>query len=243
MSYVFSAEGIGRSFGRTEVLKSASLWAAPGRITTLMGRNGAGKTTLMRIAVGVLRGDYGVVRFNGKAWERPRLWELARMGLFYVPQEQLLVGRMTARQHLEALAAVVGSTHVDAAVESTRIGPLLDQRTWELSGGERMRVSLALAMTSRPVCLVIDEPLARVAPKDQDVLSVALRALAGEGCAVVTSGHDARALLALSDDIIWCVAGTTHHIGSPAEAVRHGQFVREYLGPGYADLRGGQALQ
>jgi len=61
--YALWAEGIGKSFGASDVLKSASLWAEAGKVTTLMGRNGSGKSTLMKIAVGVLRSDYGVVSF------------------------------------------------------------------------------------------------------------------------------------------------------------------------------------
>ena len=237
MSYVLTAEGIGRSFGRTEVLKSASLWAEPGKITTVMGRNGAGKTTLLRIAAGWLRADYGVVHFGGEATEHPRLARMAKAGLFFIPQEQLLSPTVTGQQHLDAVCAVFGSEYRDAAIAATRTQEILAQPVWELSGGERMRLSLALGMARRPVCLIIDEPLAGVSPKDQDLLSKALRVLADEGTAVVTSGHDARALLRLSDVIIWCVAGTTHHIGTPREALGHQQFVREYLGPGYADLR------
>jgi ABC-type multidrug transport system ATPase subunit len=202
-----------------------------------MGRNGAGKTTLMRIAAGWLRPDYGVVHFSGIVTQRPRLARLAEAGLFFVPQEQLLSEKFTVRRHIEAVAAVFGANHVDAAIEETRIEALLDQPVWELSGGERMRASLALGIVRRPVCLIIDEPLIRTSPQDQETLSTAMRSLAEKGVAIVTSGHDARPLLALSDAIIWCVAGTTHHIGTPQEALRHTQFMREYLGPGYSDLR------
>jgi len=237
MSYLLRAEGVGRSFGRNEVLKSASLWAEAGKIVTLMGRNGSGKTTLLKITAGWLRADYGVVHFNGIVTERPRLARLAEAGLFFIPQEQLLSPSFTARQHIGAVSARFGADHVESAIEETRIDALLDQPVWELSGGERMRVSLALGIARHPLCLLIDEPLVRASPQDQETLSTALRALAGRGVAIVTSGHDARPLLALSDSIIWSVAGTTHHIGTPAEALSHNQFVSEYLGPGYADLR------
>ena len=72
--YVFWAEGVGKTFGKTVALKSASLWAEAGRVTTLLGRNGSGKTTLLRIAAGVLRADYGVVSLSGKVIERPALF-------------------------------------------------------------------------------------------------------------------------------------------------------------------------
>ncbi len=239
MRYLLSAEGIGKSFFRHEVLKSAALWGEAGRVVTLMGRNGAGKTTLLKIAAGWLRADYGAVHFNGLVYTRPRLARLASAGLFYIPQEQLLSPAFTPAQHIGAISHRFGAEHVASAVETMQIGSVLDRPVRELSGGERMRVSLALGWVRRPRCLIVDEPLARVSPKDVETLSSALRQLALEGVAVVTSGHDARALLALSDTIIWCVAGTTHHIGSPTEALSHTQFVREYLGPGFADVRQG----
>ncbi len=96
-----------------------------------------------------------------------------------------------------------------------------------------MHVSLALALARRPEVLIADEPLVGLQPTDQEALGISLRALAASGTAVVTSGHDARVLLGISDVILWSVAGTTHHIGSPSDALAHGQFRREYLGPGF----------
>jgi len=234
MSYVFRAEGIAKAFGDRQVLKNASVWGEGGKITTLMGRNGVGKSTLLRIAVGDLRADQGVVFFEAYVGERPSLARLASKGLFWVPQEQLLSRHYSVRDHLRAVEARFKTGRSQEAVEALGIVGTLDQRVSELSGGERMRVSLALAVARRPTCLVIDEPFARVAPKDQEVLGTALRSLTNEGTAVITSGHDASVLLSVSDSIIWCVAGTTHHLGTPQQALQHDQFVREYLGPGYA---------
>lgn len=231
MNYVFRAEGIGKRFGDRQVLTAASFWGEAGKVVTLMGRNGSGKTTLMRIAAGALRGDHGVVIFGDYASERPNTAAMARRGLFFVPQDQLLAHGFTVRDHIRAVEAVFGRGGTDDVVERLGLGGVLDQTRAEISGGERMRASLALAILRRPTCLLIDEPLARVAPKDQEALSGALRALADGGTAIVMSGHDVHQLLELSDSIIWCVAGTTHHLGTPQQAARHAQFVREYLGP------------
>lgn len=231
MTYVFRAEGIGKRFGDRQVLTAASFWGEAGKIVTLMGRNGSGKTTLMRIAAGTLRGDHGVVIFGDYTSERPSTAAMARRGLFFVPQEQMLVHGFTVREHIRAVQATFGGDGTDEVVERLGVGHILDQTRAEISGGERMRASLALAILRRPTCLLIDEPLARVAPKDRETLIAALRGLADRGTAIVTSGHDVRQLLELSDAIIWCVAGTTHHLGGPREAAEHAQFVREYLGP------------
>jgi lipopolysaccharide export system ATP-binding protein len=231
--YVLRAEGIGKSFGGQEVLKSASLWGEPGKVTTLLGRNGSGKTTLMKIAVGALRPDYGVVSVFGDVREKQSLPRLARAGLMYVPQEQLVSPGYRVRDHLRALAATFGSDGVDDAVSEMRIEDLLDQSVRSLSGGERMRVSLALALARAPTVLVADEPLVGLSPRDQEAFGQSLRTLASRGTAVITCGHDAEALLTISDVILWSVAGTTHHIGTPSEALAHSQVRREYLGPGF----------
>lgn len=229
--YVFWAEGVGKSFGSREVLKSAAVWAERGKITTLMGRNGSGKTTLMRIGAGVLRADQGVVSLFGQVMERPRLSVLARRGLMFLPQGRVASSSFTVRDHFLAVAAVFGKTGVDRAISIARMNDVLDHPVSSLSGGEQGRLSLGLAFARAPTVLLADEPLVGLAPVDQEELAGALRAMAEDGVAVVTSGHDTPTLLSVSDVIIWSAAGTTHHIGSPAEALVHHQFCREYLGP------------
>jgi len=231
--YTLWAEGIGKSFGSNEVLKSASLWAEPGKVTTLMGRNGSGKTTLMKIAAGVLRADYGVVSFLGDVRERCSLFRMARSGLMYLPQGGLGSPNYRVGDHFQALRSVFPSARIEEAIADARLADLMQQRVYSLSGGERVRVSIALALARVPSVLIADEPLVGLTPIDQEMLGQALRRLAARGTAVVTSGHDARILLDISDVILWSVAGTTHHIGSPSEALAHNQFRREYLGPAF----------
>lgn len=231
--YILRAEGIGKSFGSTIALKAGSVWAVEGKVVTLLGRNGSGKTTLLKAAAGVLRPDYGVVALNGHARERQSLWRLARAGVMYLPQGGLVAPGFTGRAHFEALGRVYGRATIDEAVELVGIGSLLDQRCETLSGGEAARVSLGLAFARRPTVLLADEPLVGLTPKDQEFLGAKLVEMARRGVAVVTSGHDVRALLAISDQIIWSVAGTTHHLGSVSDALGHDQFRREYLGPGW----------
>ena len=89
---------------------------------------------------------------------------------------------------------------------------------------------MAGALIREPACLLADEPFAGIAPKDQTTIGTALRRLAERGAAIVLSGHDVEALLSVTDEVIWCVAGTTHGLGSPDEARAHSQFVKDYLG-------------
>ena len=233
---VLVADSIGKHFGRRRVLSAASLWARSGTITAVLGRNGAGKSTLIRIAAGWLRPDYGIVMYAGRRAARLRLATLARRGLFYLPDRSLLCAYRTIDQHLEALARAFPGAPVAEARATYRLHDWSHRKPGQLSGGERRRAEAALAWARRPVCLLADEPYRGIAPRDQELLTEGLRAMAERGTAVVVTGHEVPVLLDAADDVVWVTAGTTHALGPPPVARRHFQFAREYLGPsGWAD--------
>jgi len=230
---VLEADGLGRSFGSQVVLKAASFSARRATVTALMGRNGAGKSTMLRISIGLVRADYGRVLFHGEFLERPRLAFMAPQGLFYSAQDSALTNLFTLREQFDAVAKVYErGGDLSHLVESMRLGELLDRRPAALSGGEQQRAALTMALIRAPTCLLMDEPFAGVAPKDRPLISEGLKMLRSRGCAIVISGHDVEDVFALADEIVWVVAGTSHVLGSPAEAGAHHQFRREYLGPG-----------
>ncbi len=212
------------------MLKAASAWASPGRVTVVLGRNGSGKSTLLRCAVGLDRPAEGVVRYADELHVRPRLSRLAARGLFYLPDQGLLSRRMTFGEHLGLFARRFEIT--DARVVTERLGAadLLDSYPGQLSGGEKRRCELTIALARRPRCLLADEPLAEVEPRDRPMVAASMRDLARSGAAVLVTGHEVEDLLAIADEVIWMTAGTTHGLGSPAEARAHTQFRREYLG-------------
>ncbi len=230
---VFVAESVGVSFVGRQVLKSASVWASPGEVTALFGRNGSGKSTLFRAALGLVTREFGTVRFRSIAYEKPSLRTLAPQGLFYLPDFGLLSRRRTVAWHIAALHNRFEGETKEGFPDGLDIDSLFEKTVWEMSGGEERRAELAVAWARNPCCLLADEPLAGIAPKDREVVSSVIRSMADEGCAVVVTGHDVRPLMDLADRIVWMVAGTTHGLGSPEEAMAHEQFRREYLGPAY----------
>ncbi|NIQ57198.1 MAG: ATP-binding cassette domain-containing protein [Gammaproteobacteria bacterium] len=240
MTRAFSIEAVVKAYGRRPVLKAASVWARSGSVTVVLGRNGCGKSTLLRIGAGVLAPDAGTVHYAGRVYPRPRLDVLARQGLFFLPDRHLLSARWTLRQHVEAFAWRFDDAGAARALARLRLEERLDQRPAELSGGERRRAELALAMMRRPRCLLADEPFAGINPSDGEALAAALREMARGGCAIVVTGHEVPQLLALADSVVWMVAGTTHGLGTPAEAESHSQFRREYLGPGWRGPEAGR---
>lgn len=228
---VLSVECVSRSFGSRRVLTSASLHATAGRITALLGRNGSGKSTLMRIAAGVIAADQGTVRFLGELHVRPALHRLARDGMFFLPERDLLTRNLRVEQHLALMARRCGApARAREVAAELKLAECAASFAHELSGGERRRAELALVEIREPACLLADEPFMGISPQDAEVIAQRLRRLADRGCAIVVSGHEVPTLLALADDVVWVTSGTTHQLGSRTEARQHWQFSREYLG-------------
>ena len=226
---VLVADCVSKSFGARRVLSAGSLRAESGQVRVLFGRNGIGKSTLLKIAAGVITADSGTVHVNGEALLHPSLPRLARAGVFYLPDHELLSPAFTLGEQLRFFERRFGARSAREAGRLARVEEHLDQRPQALSGGELRRAELALALARRPRCLLADEPFRGIAPIDHDVLSGIFRAMAAEGCAVVVTGHEVQTLLALADHITWCTSGTTYELGAREEALAHEAFRGEYL--------------
>lgn len=234
MNWVLEVDSVGKRFGRRDVLHAASLRAAAGAVTYLVGRNGCGKTTLLRLATGFLPLESGFVRFDGVMYARPRLHHLARRGVLYLPDRDVLSNAFTVRTQIECmwrqLGRADGGMPGKEAGEMVGLGALADRRPSALSEGERRRAGMALALARNPRCLLVDEPFRHLAPVDAATVQTTMRKLADQGCAVVVTGHEVESLLDVTDQVTWCTAGTTYSLGTPADARRQRQFCIEYLG-------------
>jgi ABC-type multidrug transport system ATPase subunit len=230
---VLIADCVAKSFGGRRVLTSASLRAVPGELRVMFGRNGAGKSTLMKIAVGRIAADSGAVHCAGRVHLRASLRRLALQGVFYLPDHDLLSNAFSVRRQLEMIRRRFGGDDVNRAAERMGVLEVLDRRPFQLSGGELRRAEIAAALVRRPMCLLADEPLRGIPPKDAEELTHVLSELAAGGAAVVISGHEVSSLLAAADHVTWCTSGTTYELGPPAIATQHDLFRRDYLGAWY----------
>lgn len=224
------ADCVTKSYGTRRILSAGSLRAQAGQVRVLFGRNGIGKSTLLKIAAGVVQADAGSVHLQGQFVERPSLSGLARAGVFYLPDHDILSPSMTLGEQLLLFERRFAARGAADAARLARVEEFLDARPPSLSGGERRRAELALALSRRPRCLLADEPFRGIAPVDHDLLSEIFREMAADGCAVVVTGHEAHTLLALAEHITWCTSGTTYELGTPGQALEHEAFQREYAG-------------
>jgi len=228
---VLVADCAAKRYGDRWVLHAASLRATTGELRALLGRNGVGKSTLLKIAAGIISPDAGTVRFHGVAREKPTLASLAREGLCFVPDHDLLSSAFSIREHFQFAQHAGGADDTEKVAERLKIGQLLDARPFELSSGERRRAEIGFAMLRRPVCLLVDEPLRNISPIDAEELLRVLVEMARGGCAVVITGHEVPALLAAADHVTWCTSGTTYEMGPAFMARTDERFMRDYLGP------------
>lgn len=134
MDALFLADSFVKSFGKNRVLKSATAWARAGEVTVLLGRNGCGKSTLLRAALGLCTSEVGLVRYDGEAFLRPRLWRLAARGLFYLPDRHLLSRRLRFGDQLELIKTRFGVGDCDEIITRLEVKGLAGVTPREMSG-------------------------------------------------------------------------------------------------------------
>jgi len=181
---------VSKRYGSLLALDELSFAVQPGQMYGFVGTNGAGKTTAMRIVMGVLEADSGVVRWRGRELDAD-----VRRGFGYMPEERGLYPKMRVLDQLVYLARLRGVEPARAAEAAESIlstlalvGSLKD-RVEELSLGNQQRVQLAAALVHDPELLVLDEPFSGLDPVGVDAMAGVLRERVDNGAAVVFSSH------------------------------------------------------
>jgi ABC-2 type transport system ATP-binding protein len=173
--------------GGNTVLGDVSLEIPAGRVTGLLGPSGCGKSTLMRTVVGVQRITSGAVTVFGEVAGSAAL----RSRIGYVTQEPSVYGDLTVAENLGFFASVLGvpRARVDSCLALVDLTPYADRVVARLSGGQRSRVSLAVALLGEPQLIVLDEPTVGLDPVLRRDLWETFHRLAEEGAAVFVSSH------------------------------------------------------
>ena len=173
--------------GRVTAVDGVDLVVPSGRVTGLLGPSGCGKSTLMRSVMGVQRVTSGTVEVLGLPAGDARLRD--RVG--YVTQAPSVYDDLTVAENLRFFARVLGvdTGEVDRCLAVVDLAAVRDQVVGRLSGGQRSRVSLAVALLGRPALLVLDEPTVGLDPVLRRDLWATFRGLAEDGAAVLVSSH------------------------------------------------------
>ena len=173
--------------GRRSVIHGLNLEIPRGSLTGLLGPSGSGKTTLMRSIVGVQRAVSGTVTVLGE----PAGTRIQRGRIGYVTQSASVYDDLTVRQNLRYFRALVGAprSDEDRVIEETDLAEHADRLAGALSGGQRSRASLAVALLGAPQLLVLDEPTVGLDPVLRAELWTIFRRLAADGTTLLVSSH------------------------------------------------------
>ena len=180
MSVPLRVEGLGKRYGELEALADVSFELAPGELAAVLGPNGAGKTTLLSILAGAQRPSGGSVSVEPRS-------------VGWAPQQPALYGKLTVEENLELFARLERVEDARGAVAAMLAQTGLEARARErvenLSGGNRQRVNVAIALIGGPPVLALDEPSASLDPAQRERLWEFVAGLAAAGTTVIFSTH------------------------------------------------------
>jgi len=233
------ADSIGKSFRGRSVVSSVSLRLARGEVAGLLGPNGAGKTTCFYMITGLIGVDYGAIYLDGEDITAQPMYQRARMGVGYLPQEASIFRGMTVEQNVMAIVEMRehddrrARQEVDRLLEDLRIEHLRAAPAVSLSGGERRRCEIARALAGKPSFMLLDEPFAGIDPIAVGDIQDLVRHLKQRGIGVLITDHNVRETLGLIDRAYIIHSGHVLTEGPPDEIIEHPEARRLYLGESF----------
>jgi branched-chain amino acid transport system ATP-binding protein len=229
-------EALHAGYGAAAVLHDVSIEAHPGEAIAVIGPNGAGKTTLLKAIVGMLRPARGAVRFEDRYLTGLRPYQVARLGLVYVPAERELFPTMTVLENLQLGAyRNVRAAHLQLGYVFGLFPRLKERRhqlAGTLSGGEQQMLAVSRALMGGPKVLLLDEPSTGLAPKVVAELYRNLSLLKSAGLTLIVTEQQVALALALTDRAYVLEQGAIRMSGRSAELAGDPGIRKAYLGLG-----------
>jgi lipopolysaccharide export system ATP-binding protein len=230
---------LAKSYRRRPVVRNVSVSVQRGEAVGLLGPNGAGKTTVFYMITGLIAADRGIISLDGEDITHLPMYQRARLGLGYLPQESSVFRGLTVEQNLRA---VLELHEPDKSARERKLRELCDEFTIShlrrspavaLSGGERRRLEIARALAGEPQFMLLDEPFAGIDPIAVGDIRQLVRQLTDRGIGVLITDHNVRETLGLIDRALILHEGQVLTEGSPQEIVNDPNVRRYYLGEGF----------
>ena len=218
------------------MVKSISLTLHRGEVVGLLGPNGAGKTTSFYMITGLVAVDYGRIYLDGEDITSQPMYQRARLGIGYLPQETSIFRGMSVEENVMAVVelherdkAVVRQT-TTRLLEDLHIEHLREAPAVSLSGGERRRVEIARALASEPSFMLLDEPFAGIDPLAIADIREVIGFLKRRGIGILITDHNVRETLDIIDRALIIASGEVLFEGTPDEILNDPEVRRVYLG-------------
>src|SRR4029453_3042604 len=191
-----AVHSVEKSFGTRQVVRGVSIYVRRGEAVGLLGPNGAGKTTVFYMITGLIKADRGAIELDGHDVTKLPMYQRARLGIGYLPQEASIFRGLTVEQNIRAVLEVVEpnrkkrEAELNSLLEEFNIGRLRKSPSIALSGGERRRVEIARALATRPNYMLLDEPFAGIDPIAVGDIQDLVRHLTNRGIGVLITDHN-----------------------------------------------------
>ena len=231
-----AVHSVEKSFVGRKVVRGVSLYVRRGEAVGLLGPNGAGKTTVFYMITGLIAADRGRIELDGYDVTMLPMYQRARLGIGYLPQEASVFRGLNVEENIRAVLEVVESDRrrrqydLDALLEEFDIARLRRTPTIALSGGERRRVEIARSLATRPSYMLLDEPFAGIDPIAVGDIQALVRHLTQRGIGVLITDHNVRETLGLTDRAYIIYSGEVLMEGRAEDIVNNPDVRRLYLG-------------
>jgi len=226
-------QNINTHYGTSHILFDVSLTVNEGEVVCLLGRNGAGKTTTLRTIMGLARTKEGSVLFNGMEISGREPYEIARLGMGYVPDERLIFPDLTVRENLE-VAIKEGNKSFNWTVEKVyelfpKLAELDGNLGGYLSGGEQQMLTVGRTLMGNPSLVLLDEPVEGVAPIVVQELGQQIKQLKDMGMTILFAEQNLRFAHQISDRAYIIETGRIRFNGTMAELHKNKKIQQKYL--------------
>lgn len=227
--------GLKKSFKQRQVVNNVALEVNSGEVIGLLGPNGAGKTTSFYMIVGLIAADGGSITLDGQEISHRPIYERARLGLGYLPQEASIFRKMTVAQNINAILEISypqqkRAEQLEMLLADLHIEHLRNNKALSLSGGERRRVEIARVLARNPRFILLDEPFAGVDPIALIDIQNLIAFLKQRGIGTLITDHNVRETLRICDRAYIINQGSVLAAGVPAELVNNEEVRAVYLG-------------
>jgi len=231
---MLSVRNLEAYYGRAHILSDLSLEVGKGEVVGLLGRNGAGKSTTLKSIMGLVRPARGEITFAGRRIERLEPYEIAELGLGYVPEDRRIFTELTVMENLEvgrqgARAGAPAWTPERLFKLFPNLAEMTDRPGGRTSGGEQQMLTIARTLMGNPSCILLDEPSEGLAPVIVDQMAAAIRELKTEGLAVLLSEQNLHFATEVSDRAYIIEKGHIRFSGTMAELAANEDVRAQYL--------------
>lgn len=236
---LLSIAGLDAHYGAAQILFGVSLEVAAGNVVALMGRNGAGKSTTMKALMGMVSRRASQMMFLGHDISRSKPYEIARLGLGYVPEDRRIFSDLTVTENLEigrqpARSGAGGKTIEPWGLERlfTFFPNLAEARAraaGRMSGGEQQMLAIARTLMGNPYAILLDEPSEGVAPVIIDQIAEIILVLKKNGVAILLSEQNLAFASLVSDRVYVLEKGEIKFTGTMEMLEDNEQIQRQCL--------------